>query len=90
MKPLRALPAIRAKCLDCCCGSAVEVRKCTIEGCPLWPLRFGHYPKSNLTPENPNPDGKKATNPAEGYTDTPGAVRGVAGAVEGRREEVQP
>lgn len=90
MKPLRALPAIRAKCLDCCCGSAVEVRKCTIEGCPLWLLRFGHYPKSNLMPENPNPDGKKATNPVEGYTDTPGTVRGVAGAVEGRREEVQP
>ena len=66
MKPLRALPAIRAKCLDCCCGSAVEVRKCTIEGCPLWPLRFGHYPKSNLTPENPNPDGKKRQTPPRG------------------------
>ena len=86
MKPLRALPAIRAKCLDCCCGSATEVRKCTIKDCPLWPLRFGHYPKSNLTPETPVPDGKEAANPGEGYTDTPEAVRGGTGDVCGRRE----
>ena len=36
--------AIRAKCLDCCCGSASEVRLCTIRKCPLYPHRFGKRP----------------------------------------------
>lgn len=36
--------AIRAKCLDCCCGSANEVRLCTAESCPLYPHRFGKRP----------------------------------------------
>ena len=36
-----ALKAIRKKCLDCCCGQAAEVRRCTVVGCYLWPLRFG-------------------------------------------------
>lgn len=38
------LKAIRAKCLDCCCGSVAEVRKCTAVGCPLYPFRFGSNP----------------------------------------------
>lgn len=33
--------AIRAKCLDCCCGHSAEVRKCTATDCPLWPYRMG-------------------------------------------------
>ena len=86
MKTLTPMKAIRAKCLDCCCGSAVEVRKCTIKACSLWPYRFGRRPESNLTPESPTTDGKETANPGEGYTDTPGAVRGKTGAVCGRRE----
>jgi hypothetical protein len=39
--PLRAL---RARCLDCCCGSANEVRKCTAVVCPSWPFRLGINP----------------------------------------------
>jgi hypothetical protein len=39
--PLRA---IRAKCLDCCCGSAAEVRKCVATDCALWPFRLGTNP----------------------------------------------
>ena len=44
--PMRA---IRAKCLDCCCGSIKYVRWCPCDGvhgsaCPLWPLRFGVRP----------------------------------------------
>ncbi len=39
------LKAIRAKCLDCCCDNASEVRKCTATGCPLWPLRMGSVPR---------------------------------------------
>ena len=35
---------IRAKCLDCCCGSAKEVEACPIEKCPLWRWRSGKNP----------------------------------------------
>lgn len=38
------MKAIRAKCLDCCCGNSNEVRQCTIEKCALYPYRFGHRP----------------------------------------------
>lgn len=33
--------AIRQKCLDCCCGSAPEVRRCTVTSCSLHPFRMG-------------------------------------------------
>jgi hypothetical protein len=36
--------AIRAKCLDCCCGSTAEVASCTVTGCALYPFRFGKNP----------------------------------------------
>lgn len=36
------LKAIRAKCLDCCCGQTKEVRLCPLKACPLWPFRSGH------------------------------------------------
>src|SRR6476646_5946287 len=38
------LKALRARCLDCCCGSAPEVRKCTAVACPSWPFRMGVNP----------------------------------------------
>ncbi len=38
------MKAIRAKCLDCCCDNAAEVRKCVCFSCPLWPLRMGAQP----------------------------------------------
>ncbi len=38
------LKAIRARCLDCCCGSAPEVRKCIAVICPSWPFRMGVNP----------------------------------------------
>lgn len=37
--------SIRAKCLDCCCGSLKEVRVCEIEGCALWEWRMGKDPR---------------------------------------------
>lgn len=43
MTPMKA---IRAKCLDCCCGQAKEVRLCSIEKCPLYLYRFGKRPKT--------------------------------------------
>jgi hypothetical protein len=48
------LKAIRLRCLDCCCGSAGEVRKCISVNCPSWPFRMGV-----------NPFRKKRTMPVE-------------------------
>ena len=42
--PMSALKALRAKCLDCCCGSAHEVRLCVATDCPSWPFRMGKSP----------------------------------------------
>jgi len=36
--------ALRARCLDCCCGDASEVRKCVATDCPSWPFRMGTNP----------------------------------------------
>ncbi|MBW6496629.1 MAG: hypothetical protein K0B16_19145 [Burkholderiaceae bacterium] len=41
VSPLRALCL---KCLDCCNGSAQEVRLCTAIDCPSWPFRMGKNP----------------------------------------------
>ena len=41
---LTPLQAIRAKCLDCTCGSPAEVRACPCEDCSLYPYRMGHNP----------------------------------------------
>lgn len=57
MTPLKA---IRAKCLDCCCGQANEVRLCACTDCTLFPYRMGKNPAlagkgeiSNLRPKYP-------------------------------------
>ena len=39
------IKAIRAKCLECSCGSSKEVRLCRVTECPLYEYRFGHRPK---------------------------------------------
>ena len=38
------LKALRLRCLDCCCGSALEVRRCSAVACPSWPFRMGTNP----------------------------------------------
>lgn len=43
--------AIRAKCLDCCCGSAPEVRCCPVTTCPLWVFRMGSLSRCGITRE---------------------------------------
>lgn len=51
-KKLTPIKAIREKCLDCCCGSANEVKLCTVERCALYPYRFGKNPYlREMTPE---------------------------------------
>ena len=39
------IKAIRAKCLDCCCGQVLEVRLCEANDYPLWEYRMGKRPK---------------------------------------------
>lgn len=41
MKKLTPVKAMRAKCLDCCCNMATEVRECQLKDCPLHPYRMG-------------------------------------------------
>lgn len=38
------LDAIRAKCLDCCCGQRAEVAACVVTSCALWPYRQNSNP----------------------------------------------
>lgn len=47
MKKITPLRAIRLKCLDCCVGSANEVKLCGAVNCPLFEWRFGKYPKKS-------------------------------------------
>ena len=55
------LKAIRQHCLDCCCGSAYEVKNCTIHDCELYPFRMRHNPnrKSSLSNEQRKEVGEK-------------------------------
>lgn len=43
MKYKTPLKAIRAKCIDCCCGSRKEVEACELSKCPLYEFRLGMY-----------------------------------------------
>lgn len=43
-RPMSVIQAVRARCLDCCAGSAQEVRYCTARKCPSWPFRMGVNP----------------------------------------------
>ena len=52
MERLTRSQAIRAKCIDCCCGQRNEVRNCTVTHCPLWIYRLGKEATQN-TPKLP-------------------------------------
>ena len=43
------LKAIRANCIDCCGGSAAEVKLCECLDCPLHSFRFGKNPHTKRT-----------------------------------------
>lgn len=52
MTKAEILKAIREKCLDCCCGQALEVKECVSKNCPLYSLRLGKDPTPRvLSPE---------------------------------------
>ena len=46
MNNLTPLKAIKAKCIECCCGYALEVKNCVAKDCALFPFRFGKNPFS--------------------------------------------
>lgn len=48
MERLSRNEAIRAKCLDCSCGSFVEIRECPIKKCSLWRFRMGKEERDEL------------------------------------------
>ena len=51
---LTPIKAIKAKCLDCCCGQRDEVKSCPVTDCPIWDFRLGKNPnrkKRSLTDE---------------------------------------
>jgi len=44
-KPYKTpIKAMRAKCIDCCCGSHKEIKECTVIDCDLYPYRMGRRP----------------------------------------------
>ena len=50
-KPFKKLTyrlAVRAKCLQCCCGSYLEVKNCTSAKCALYSFRLGKSPKEKV------------------------------------------
>lgn len=47
VKRLTPIKSIRAKCLECCCGSFVEVKECEVKTCALHPYRMGKRPKDD-------------------------------------------
>lgn len=52
-KSITPIKAIKAKCLDCCCGQREEVKLCPVKDCPLWQFRLGKNPNRsrNMTEE---------------------------------------
>ena len=65
MKRLTRQEAIRAKCLDCCCGQSNEVRLCTCTDCPLYRYRLGYEtPEDGIIPPS-RPKREKAERATE-------------------------
>ena len=73
-KKLTPLRAIRAKCMDCSCGSSHEVRECTIDNCPLFQYRMGHNPKRKGVGGNPSLKVKKPNSQHDPETRTDALV----------------
>lgn len=66
---LTPLKAIRAKCIDCCCGSRFEVKMCSCADCPLYPYRLGHRPKGVQIDEEDAPVDETAGFPNDSEQD---------------------
>jgi hypothetical protein len=92
MKRLTPIKAIRAKCLDCCCGSSNEVKLCPCDGtqsglCPLYPYRLGKNPA--MAGRQGNVDAlRKARKLPQGKTRDEG--QGDSRATQSTSDEKQP
>lgn len=53
MKNPTPLQTIRKKCVDCCCGSTIQVKACPVLDCPLWLWRLGKHPFHKNNEKNP-------------------------------------
>ena len=62
---LTPMKAIRAKCVDCCCGQIQEVRLCPASSCPLYPYRMGHNPNRAGIGKKKSPQGEHTEQNAE-------------------------
>jgi hypothetical protein len=70
---------VRAKCMDCCCELASEVRKCTALKCALWPYRMGTNPftrRSGRGFKKPLVNGGFSAKPGAAATTLPGEETG--------------
>lgn len=50
--PLTPIKAIRQHCIECMGGQRSEVKRCPLKGCPLYPYRMGHRPKTGTETDN--------------------------------------
>ena len=50
--PKELLAVIRAHCLECCGGSRLDVRRCHIKRCKLWPYRRKETEKEHKNKKN--------------------------------------
>ena len=65
--------AIREKCLDCCCGSTLEVKECNVVKCPIYPFRMGKNPfrqKREMTEEQKKAIGDRLREARENSADS--------------------
>lgn len=69
------LKAIRLKCLDCCCGSAHEVKLCPASSCPLYTFRLGKNPNRAGIGGNISQGAKQRNSTSDPATNKP--VEGV-------------
>lgn len=54
------MQAIKAKCLDCNCGQAKEIKLCTETRCPLYAFRMGKNPNRKAREYTPEEKAKLA------------------------------
>jgi hypothetical protein len=53
-EPMSVIDALRTRCIDCCGGSADEVRKCVAMASSSWPFRMGKNPwRTPISEEKP-------------------------------------
>lgn len=75
MKKENPLKAIRTKCLECSCGSMLEVRECAIADCALYPYRFGKNPfrvHRSMSEEQRHALGERLLNARKGHAESMG------------------